>query len=59
MPRTLVKILRLVFPPFYTLDGPDRYPQFKFIRVTYDAPNLTEDQLTTLDYEQHLEDTTS
>ena len=55
MPRTLGQIIRHLFSG-YPLEGPDSYPQYCYRGVTYDAPNYTEYELTTLEWEQEIED---
>ncbi len=56
MPRTLVQIIRDLFHPYHTMGGPDSYAQYCYRGCTYDAPLYTEYELTTLEYEQEIED---
>ncbi len=55
MPRTLGQIIRHLFSG-YPLEGPDSYAQYCYRGVTYDAPLYTEYELTTLEYEEDIED---
>ena len=56
MLSTCVQIIRDFFNPYHTMGGPDSYPQYCYRGVTYDAPLYTEYELTTLEYEQDIED---